>query len=321
MASLFFSYSHADESLRDQLEKQLAMLRREGAIETWHDRAIGAGQDIDKVIDEHINTDDIILLLVSPDFLASNYCYDVEMQRAMQRHNAGEATVIPVILRPCDWHGAPFGRLNASPPDGKPVTKWANIDEAFLEVTKAVRAAVARLGRASPRRQVVTSASDAVEGAGVSVPASPRSSNLRLAKNFTQRDKDRFQVESFDYVARYFENSLGELNIRNSGIEVDFRRVDASRFFATVYRDGKDVTRATIFSGADAFGPGIKYTTGETMQSNTCNHWLTVEADEQALYLRSTMSFGRDGDRKLSQEGAAEMLWSEFIAPLQQSRY
>ena len=71
MPSVFFSYSHADESLRDQLEKQLAMLKRQGVIETWHDRRIGAGQDIDHVINGHINRDEIILLLVSPDFLAT----------------------------------------------------------------------------------------------------------------------------------------------------------------------------------------------------------------------------------------------------------
>lgn len=118
MPSVFFSYSHADEELRNQLEKQLAMLRRQGVIETWHDRRIGAGENIDQAIDAHINSDEIILLLVSPDFIASDYCYEIEMKRAMERHLAGEAIVIPVILRPCDWHHAPFGKLNASPRDG-----------------------------------------------------------------------------------------------------------------------------------------------------------------------------------------------------------
>lgn len=124
MPTLFFSYSHADEALRDQLEKQLAMLKRQGAIETWHDRRIGAGSDFGSEIDDHVNKDDIILLLVSSDFLASDYCYDREMLRAMERHKAGEAVVIPVILRACDWHNAPFGKLNAVPRDGRPVTLW-----------------------------------------------------------------------------------------------------------------------------------------------------------------------------------------------------
>ncbi len=104
--------------MRDQLEVQLSMLKRQGAIETWHDRRIGAGQEIDGAISGNLEEADIILLLVSPDFLASDYCYDREMIRAMERHHAGDAIVIPVILRACDWHPAPFGKLNATPPDG-----------------------------------------------------------------------------------------------------------------------------------------------------------------------------------------------------------
>jgi len=149
LPSVFFSYSHADERLRDQLEKQLSLLKRQGVIETWHDRRIVAGHEIDRAIGEHVDKDDIILLLVSADFLASDYCYDIEMTRAMERHAAGEAIVIPVILRACDWHGAPFGKLNATPPDGKPITQWPDIDEAFLHVAKAVRKAAETLGKSN----------------------------------------------------------------------------------------------------------------------------------------------------------------------------
>ncbi|RWL81360.1 MAG: toll/interleukin-1 receptor domain-containing protein [Mesorhizobium sp.] len=228
MAGVFFSCSHADEALRDQLEKQLSMLKRQGVIDTWHDRRIGAGQEIALAIDKQINRDDIILLLVSADFLASNYCYDIEMKRAMERHEAGEAIVIPIILRACDWHHAPFGKLNAVPRDGKPITQWADIDEAFLQAAKAVREAAARWNKAapSPAPAVDTSATSqlaprAAEG--------PRSSNLRLAKSFTQRDKDRFQEEAFEFMARFFENSMGELEERNPGIEGVFRRRTAFR--------------------------------------------------------------------------------------------
>ncbi|WP_247487832.1 toll/interleukin-1 receptor domain-containing protein [Bradyrhizobium sp. 17] len=142
---MFFSYCHADEALRDQIEKQLSLLKRQGVVETWHDRRIEAGQDFAAEIDCHIETDDIILLLVSSDFLSSDYCYEIELKRAMERHEAGDAIVIPVILRACDWHGAPFGKLNATPPDGKPITQFPDRDQAMLEVAKAIRVAVARL--------------------------------------------------------------------------------------------------------------------------------------------------------------------------------
>ncbi len=320
MPSVFFSYSHVDEALRDQLEKQLSMLKRQGIIETWHDRRIGAGEEIDKVIDERIDNDDIILLLVSPDFFASDYCYDVEMTRALERHNKRDAIVIPVILRPCDWQRAPFGRLNATPPDGKPVTKWADRDEAFLEVVRAVRDAAARIaGEASgyaasrPVNNPVTSATISQIG--------PRSSNLRLAKKFTEHERDQFRVETFEYMARFFESSLNELSKRNPGIEGLFRRVDANRFSATIYKDGVAVARCTVFIGEHTLGNGISYVNRETTSSNTLNESLRVEADGQAMFLKSMgMSHrhrGRSDGQRLSQEGAAEFYWELLIDPLQ----
>ncbi len=142
---VFFSYSHKDESLRDELANHLAMLKRQDVITGWHDRKIVAGKEWEKEIDEHLNTADIILLLVSSDFLASDYCYDIEVKKAMERHDADDARVIPIILRPVDWKGAPFGRLQALPGDARPVTDWPNHDQAFLNIAQGIRAALEEL--------------------------------------------------------------------------------------------------------------------------------------------------------------------------------
>ncbi|WP_386081911.1 toll/interleukin-1 receptor domain-containing protein [Vreelandella sp. F11] len=319
MPNVFFSYCHADEVLRDQLEKQLAMLKRQGVIDSWHDRRIDAGQEIDAAIDEHINSDEIILLLVSPDFIASDYCYNIEMARAMERHNAKEAIVIPVILRACDWHHAPFGKLLGTPQDGKPVTLWPDRDEALLQVAKEVRKAAERW------RSTQSSAERVDVGALMhtqqTVVAGPRSSNLRVAKTFTQLDKDRFQIDTFEYIARFFENSLNELQARNPGYEGVFRRIDANRFFATIYKDGESVATATVYVGGQ-MGAGIYYSQGgDSFSSNSFNEALSVQADDQALYLTSMgMAFQGRQHQKLSQEGAAEMLWEIVIAPLQRAR-
>jgi hypothetical protein len=141
---VFFSYSHKDQDLRDQLETHLSLLKNQGFISSWHDRKIIAGTEWAGEIDAHLNTAQIILLLISSDFLASTYCYGIEVTRAMERHNAGEARVIPIILRPCDWHSAPFGKLQALPTDGKPVDSrnWYNKDEAFYNVSQGIRKAV-----------------------------------------------------------------------------------------------------------------------------------------------------------------------------------
>jgi WD40 repeat protein len=147
---VFFSYSHKDQRLRDQLETQLSLLQRQGLISNWHDRKILAGEEWEGQIDKHLNTAQVILLLISPEFIASDYCYGVEMMRALERHEAKNARVIPVILRPTDWHSAPFGKLQALPTNGKPVTTWSSRDEAFLDIARGVRKAIEEIVPTGP---------------------------------------------------------------------------------------------------------------------------------------------------------------------------
>jgi hypothetical protein len=144
---VFYSYAHLDEPLRTELDKHLSSLRREGVIAGWHDRRITAGTEWAGAIDAHLQCAQIILLLVSADFLASDYCNDVELQHAMARHEAGEARVIPIILRAVDWQRAPFGKLQALPQDGRPITSWPNQDEAFLDVARGIRTVAEEIAR------------------------------------------------------------------------------------------------------------------------------------------------------------------------------
>src|SRR5215467_13617464 len=139
---LFYSYAHADESFRDEIEKHLSILKRNGLIVAWHDRRIGAGDEWRDQIDAHARSAGIILLLISPDFLASDYCYNIEMKLALERHSAGAAVVVPIILRPVDWSDAPFAELQALPRDAKAVTTWSNRDEAFATVAQGIHAIV-----------------------------------------------------------------------------------------------------------------------------------------------------------------------------------
>lgn len=138
---VFISYSHRDEKLRETLGLHLASLQRQGVIKSWHDRKISAGTEWKQAIDENLNSVEIILLLISENFIASDYCYDLEMERAIARHDAGEARVIPIILKPVDWSGAPFGKLQALPKNAKPVTTWSNRGEAFLNIAEGIRQA------------------------------------------------------------------------------------------------------------------------------------------------------------------------------------
>ena len=144
---IFYSYSHKDEELRDQLENHLTLLKRQGIITNWHDRKISGGGEWEGEIDKHLESADTILLLISSDFIASDYCYDVEMKRAMERHKAGEARVIPVILRPVAWKNSPFGKLQAFPTSVNPVTRWEDQDEAFADIAEGIKEVVAELKR------------------------------------------------------------------------------------------------------------------------------------------------------------------------------
>jgi internalin A len=142
---LFCSYCHKDETLRRQLEIHLSLLHRHGVIASWHDRQIGAGQEWKEQISSNLERADIILLLVSADFMASDYCYDIEMRRALERHEEGTARVIPVIVRDVDWSVAPFSKLQALPRNGKAVRRWSDRDAAWRNVVEGIKTAAVEL--------------------------------------------------------------------------------------------------------------------------------------------------------------------------------
>ena len=147
---VFYSFATADEPLRAELDKHLSILRHEKLITTWHAREVGAGLDTSKALDSHLNSASVILLLVSADFLASNYCYGLEVKRVMERHaaNPDRVRVIPILLRPVDgWQRAPFGQLQPLPDNGEPVMNWPNRDEAFKHVARGIRAVLEDLQR------------------------------------------------------------------------------------------------------------------------------------------------------------------------------
>jgi TIR domain len=316
MATVFFSYSHEDEELRNRLEKHLALLKRQGLVEAWHDRRILAGSDLDQAISANLEAADIILLLVSADFLASEYCYSKEMLRALERHGAGSAVVIPVILKPCDWHSAPFGKLMATPKDGKAVTSWSNVEEALADVAAHIRKRVEDANRKAPAAAPVLF-NPAAGPAGASAPAGPRSSNLRLKKEFTEHDQDAFMHESFELFAQFFEGSLGELKERNSGIQTTFRRIDANCFTASIYQGGKKASECAIRLGGFGGGRGITYSSDANSRGNSYNGSLSVEHDDQAFYF-SPMAFGfGETEKRMTKEAAAEHFWATLIRPMQ----
>ena len=142
---LFYCYARKDQALRDEIDVHLAGLHRSKSITSWHDAMIVPGEDWEKEIEAHLNTADIILLLISPDFLNSDYCYGREMHHAIERHKKREARVIPILLRPCDWTDTPFSTIQMLPTNAKPVTQWNDHDAACNDIARGIRRVVDEL--------------------------------------------------------------------------------------------------------------------------------------------------------------------------------
>jgi internalin A len=148
-ARLFYSYSGKDEEFKVELETHLSLLKRQGKLSTWHMKQIVPGSEWDKTIDENLKAADIILLMISADFLASGYINDVEVKQAMTQHESGRSHVIPVLIRDCDWTSAPFGKLQGVP-KGKPVKLWnEHRDSAWKEISEWIRKIVDERVKAS----------------------------------------------------------------------------------------------------------------------------------------------------------------------------
>lgn len=315
MLSLFFSYSHLDEKYRDELEKHLAILKREKIINVWHDRRIDAGSLIDNVIDENLETADIVLLMVSANFLASYYCYEKELLRALENHGTGKSIVIPVIVHPCDWKHSSFGGLRATPTDGQPISKFPNIHDAYLCIVEDIRRAAEKLGAPSSAPTSFTS-----KGPIQPVASKPRSSNLRAKREFTDKERDDYLESSFEYIANYFENSLEELRSRNSQVDFRFNRIDKNSFTASIYQNGAKKSSCSIWIGGSlSFGGDICYSNSDSGQGNSINDSLSVADDGYTHYLKPlALGLGSNSEKdQMSEQGGAEYFWSMLVDRLQ----
>ena len=273
-------------------------------ITTWHDRRITPGEILHGQIDDQ---------LLSADFLGSDHCYDIEMTRAMERHERGDARVVPVILRPCDWHHAPFGGLMAVPSDGKPIVKHATLDDGFLEVAKAIRRVIGSIGApvATPRRP---------RSAAVTAPTDapvPRSSNLRVPREYTNNDRHAFLTNAFEYIARYFENSLVELQARHEWVSTVFRPIDGNRFEARAFTSGSERVSCIIWLGG-SFGADELYFSFGGVGEGGYNESMSVHDDGYTLFLKplGMAHVGQNDGSALAMEGAAEYFWDLFVERL-----
>ncbi|MEX2125973.1 MAG: toll/interleukin-1 receptor domain-containing protein [Woeseia sp.] len=297
----FISYSHRDEEALDRLHTHLSVLQREGAITTWIDREILAGAELDASISAALESSQLFLILVSPDFLASDYCYEREMTRALERHDEGEARVVPIIVEPCDWKNSPLKKLKAIPKDGKPISEWTNENAAYLNIVTELR-------------RLLTSPS-VPRASNASVEAEP-ARRYRAKQDFDEIDRADFRDRSFAIIRSHFENSIAEINTVDN-FRGRFRDLGPTSFTCTVINRLKDrgIAYITVHCVSSNHGFGdISYSYAENASASTANGWLQVDCDEYDLYLRTNSFHGLGQDEaRVSQQSAAELLWKDFI--------
>jgi hypothetical protein len=134
----FISYSHQDIQMLDMLHKHLTQLERDKIITAWTDQEILAGQNLNQNISSALSNSKLFIALLSPDYIASSYCYEKEFKKALEMQEQGTIIIIPVIVEPCDWRSTPFKEFKALPKDGKAVTAWENKNTAFLDIIQNI---------------------------------------------------------------------------------------------------------------------------------------------------------------------------------------
>src|SRR6218665_27346 len=314
MASVFISYCHADQDLRGRLQTHLALLRRQGHIDIWTDHCIRPGEAFDGAISDALESADLILLLLSPDFINSEDCYGVEMKRALERAASGAAEVVSILLRPCDWKSSELGRFKALPTDGHPIVKFPTLDDGLLDVVTQLRAMLTPKKPASEARNSA-SAPDAArtstptlgwsdgnpassQASGSFIPR--RSNNVVLPKQFTDLDRAQFASEGYAEVLEYFRNSLEELEKRNGHIKSQLDVITTASFTAAIYSNGKKVSSCGVRRGGMAGTNGITYVASDDPhQGNTANEMLQVALDEFTLGWSPMFGLHRSNDKKL----------------------
>lgn len=167
----FLSYAAEDSGHRADLERHLAPMKRQLRLDTWQFGQIVAGTNWDEAIRRQLECADLVILLITARFLASRYCYDVELRRALERHNLHEALVVPVIVEDCDWRFEDFARLQVLPSKAKPVCRWKPRSTAWTDVVAGLRQAI---------EVFVTRRTDARRARGKILAVEPNQHFLRL---------------------------------------------------------------------------------------------------------------------------------------------
>ena len=302
----FISYSHADGRALERLHKHLAMLTRDGTLSTWSAHQILPGDKVGDKIDANLSKSGLFLTLLSPDYLASKYCYETEFQKAQDLAAEGKLRIVPIIVQPCDWQSSPFKEYLALPYDGKAVSEWTNENNAFLDVTKGLRRIVEDMKNTQPDSFMPTTK-----------PVSMITNRRPLIKkDFDAIDKAEFSDHAFEVIRAYFEASCRELTESSEGeLKAKYERMEDTAFTCTVVNRGRRGAEGHITirngKGRNHFGD-ITYVFQRYAENNTSNGCIRVESDDYRMFLTRD-DYMRGGRDKLTAEQVADSMWVDFV--------
>jgi len=302
---VFFSYSHYDEPALTELRKHLSVLRREGSITEWYDRKLLPGDNFDNHIDENIEQSDLIILLASHHFLSSDYCFNVEMKKALERHYQGDGRIVSIILEPCDWKSTELSKLAALPLDGKPISVWTNANSAYLNIVDEFRKII--ISNNPVELPYIKSQQDYM------TRTAPQ--RYRSKREFGAVDRTNFRKESFKIIESYFSNAVDEINAID-GISAAYDPMDSSAFCCCIENHltnrGPSYITVRIGGGQVAIGD-IYYSNSERASSGTAHGSFLIGASDFQLFFTPVFGYSTGSNSPLSAEQIAEAMWNDLV--------
>ena len=304
----FISYSHKDENYLERLKIHLAQIKRDGLLTEWTDKEIHAGENLDNNIDNALSNSEIFLALISPDYIASNYCYEKEFETAQKMQDDGKLIIVPIILEPCDWQKTPFGNLKAIPKDGKSISEFTNQNIAFLNIIDELR----RLIDFSKQKSISANLSTDITEKLVR--------NYKIKKQFSDVDKYNFLEKSFADLKIYFRSAISELDSLED-LQARFTNEDKSSFTCLLSnRANNQNSFLTIYLGSKGqnYAGDLNYTFSDIISTNTIQSDKIFDIDHDdydqfwAINSKLNSMYGRSVERYTAHQ-VAEKILNDYI--------
>lgn len=305
----FISYSHKDSNYLERLKVHLAQMKRDGLITEWTDEEIHAGGSLNNTISDALNSSELFLALLSPDYIASNYCYNKEFETAQRMQEEGQIIIVPIIVEPCDWQRTPFGNLKALPKDGKAVSEWTNPNNAFLNVIDELR-----------RLTTFTRSSSSVQNFQSATP-DKLARNYKVKKYFSEVDIFNFKESSYEEIRDYFNSSISELDAVEN-LQARVTNVEKGFFTCLISnRANNQNSFLTVRIGSEGqrhFGD-LSYSFSDQVVTNTIqmDKVYKIENDDfEQFWTKNSQGFpfNNQSSVRFTARQVAEEIWDDFIS-------